>query len=135
MNRWKLDTPNMDERTMLSTSTKVVGLMNFLAEHIKPTFPHYAGALMDEVQGKKMTNEKWNRVAAIIASLAALPGYHFGPEEHAARNPALSAVVVAQQMAQATFGGRNDVDSFLSLADHLADEIKADVVSLKGTND
>lgn len=123
----------MDERTVASTSTEVVQFMVFLSGHLKPTFPHYASALMDEVAGRKMTNERWNRIAAILSSLAALPGIHFGRDEHDARNPALSAVVVAQQMAAATFGGRNDVGNCLSLAVYVADEIKAAIETLKGT--
>lgn len=121
----------MDERTV-STSTEVVRFMVLLAGHLKPTFPHYAGALLDEVQGRKMTNERWNRVAAILASLAALPGYLFEQSEHDARNPALSAVVIAQKMASATFGGRNDVGLSLELARHIASELQ-EKLTPKGT--
>lgn len=114
----------MDER---ETSEHIRAFMVDLAEHLKPVFPHYAAALGGELFGTRLTNERWNRIAAILASLASLPGKHFGPEEHDARNPALSAVVIAQKMASATFGGRRDAESSLSLAAHLADEIKAQI--------
>ena len=118
----------MDERTV-STSTEVVRFMTLLAGHLKPTFPHYAGALLDEVQGRKMPNERWNRAAATLASLAALPGHLLEGDEHAARNPALSAVVIAQKMAQATFGGRSDAEGCLDLAKYMADEIESGLTS------
>jgi hypothetical protein len=118
----------MDERTA-STSAEVVRFMMLLAEHLRPIFPHYASALLDEVQGRRMTNERWNRVAAILASLAVLPGYLLGKEEHDARNPALSAVVIAQTMASATFGGRNDVRSCLELVHYMVEDLKRDLTS------
>lgn len=104
-------------------SAHVVRFMIRLGEHLRPTFPQYAGALMDEVQGKKMTNDKWNRVAAILSSLAALPGTTFRSEEHDARNPALSAVAIAQKMAAATFGGHRNVDQCYEFAVYLSDDI------------
>lgn len=110
----------MEER---NHSLEVVQFMGRLAAHIRPIFPQYAAALVDEIQGKKMTNEKWNRVAAILASLAALPGVHFRQEEHDARNPALSAIAVAQKMAAATFGGRGDSKGSLEFATWYAKEI------------
>lgn len=110
----------MDER---ATSDRIKLFMQELAEYLKPTFPQYAAALAHEVHGTRMTNERWNRVAAILASLAALPGACFVREEHDARNPALSSVVIAQQMAVATFGGDRNVESNLSLAAYIADEI------------
>lgn len=98
--------------------------MEDLVEHLKPTFPLYAAALASEIHGYRMTNERWNRIAAILASLAALPGRHLGQAEHDARNPALSAIVVAQKMASATFGGRNDVDSSLEIAEYMVEDIR-----------
>jgi hypothetical protein len=112
----------MEERAVQS-SAHVVRFMVRLGEHLRPTFPQYAGALMDQIHGKKMTNDRWNRVAAILSSLAALPGTTFKQDEHDARNPALSAVVVAQRMASATFGGRNDVERCYDFAVYLSDEI------------
>lgn len=106
-----------------STSDEIRVFMEELVEHLKPVFPQYAAALASEIHGVKMTNERWNRIAAILASLAALPGRHFGQEEHDARNPALSAVVIAQKMASATFGGRCDIDSCLEIASFLAGDI------------
>jgi len=113
------------EEQRVTQSAHVVKFMLRLGEHIRPTFPQYAGALMDEIQGKKMTNDKWNRVAAILSSLASLPGTTFRPEEHDVRNPALSAVAVAQKMAVATFGGQRNVDQCYEFAVYLSDEIAA----------
>lgn len=121
----------MDER---ETSEHVRKFMLDLIEHLKPQFPSYAAALADQIHGTRMTNERWNRIAAILASLAPLPGRHFRQEEHDARNPALSAIVVAQKMASATFGGRRDAQSSLDLAVHLSDEIRAQL-GPKGTDD
>lgn len=111
----------LDER---DTSISTVRFMQNLAEHLRPYFPHYAGVLLDEVNGKRMTNEKWNRVAAILSSLAALPGTCFLPEEHEARNPALSAVVIAQKMAYVSFGNRRDSNQCLELVMYLIDDIQ-----------
>jgi hypothetical protein len=119
----------MDER---ETSEYLRSFMVDLSEHLKSVFPQYSSALSGELHGTRMTNERWNRIAAILASLAALPGRHFGQEEHDARNPALSAIVIAQKMASVTFGGRRDAESSMSLAVHLADEIRAQIAP-KGT--
>ncbi len=96
-----------------------------MAEYIRPVFPQYAGTLMDHVQGKKMTNDRWNAVAAILSSLGALPGRHFCELEHDTRNPALSAVVVAQKMAAITFGGRVDVEMTADFVEWLVKDIEA----------
>ncbi len=114
------------------TSAYLGQFMLRLATHIEPHFPHYAIALRGEIHGRKLTNDRWNRIAAILSSLSALPGTCFGMEEHEARNPALSAVVIAQKMASATFGGRN-VDSYLDLAVYIADEITARIAQPEGT--
>lgn len=111
----------MEERD--TQSAHVVQFMIRLGEHMRPTFPQYAGALLDEVQGKKMTNDKWNRVAAILSSLSSLPGVNFKQDEHDARNPALSAVAIAQKMAVATFGGHRNADQCYEFAVYLADDI------------
>ena len=95
-----------------------------VAEHIRPHFPQYASTLADQVQGRKMTNDRWNAVAAVLSSLGALPGTHFRPEEHDSRNPALAAVIVAQKMAAATFGGRVDVPMTLDFVGWLIKEIE-----------
>lgn len=113
----------MEERDTAETSACVVRFMIRIGEHLRPTFPQYARALLDEIQGKRMTNDRWNRVAAILSSLAALPGCTFGQDEHDVRNPALSAVLIAQKMASATFGGRSDVKQCYDLAVYLVDEI------------
>jgi len=118
----------MDE----NTSAEVVRFMIRLAAHLKPRFPAYAGAILDEVQGKRMTNDKWNRLAAVLSSLAAIPGSHLTREDHDARNPALAAVVVAQQMAAATFGGRIDPKERADFALWYSKEIDCDI-SQKGS--
>lgn len=95
-----------------------------LADHMGTHFPHYASCLRDEICGRKMTNERWNRIAAILSSLSSLPGVAFNQDEHDARNPVLSAIVIAQKMASATFGGgRIDVKMCLELCDFLIAEI------------
>lgn len=103
-----------------------------LADHISGQFPQYAAALRAEIHGRKLTNDRWNRIAAVLASLGALPGTAFAETEHDARNPALTAIVIAQKMASATFGGRNDVDSCMDLAVFLADEVSARIASMEG---
>lgn len=119
----------MDSR---ETSEQIRAFMQDLCEHLKPVFPQYAATLGNELFGTKLTNERWNRIAAILASLAALPGCHFGQAEHDARNPALSAIVIAQKMAYATFSERRDKGSTLDLALYLVEHIR-EQIELKGT--
>lgn len=119
----------MDER---DTSEQVRAFMQDLADHLKPVFPQYAAALGGELFGTKLTNERWNRIAAILASLAAIPGRHLGPAEHDARNPALSAIVIAQKMAHVSFGGRRDEADSLDLARYLVEQI-SEQIEAKGT--
>ena len=112
--------PDLDPE---EASLHVKAFMMDMVGHLKPCFPYYATALAGELAGKKMTNDRWNRIQAILRSLAALPGTCFSREEHDARNPALSAVMVAQSMASYTFGGRGQSESTLSSAVYRADEI------------
>lgn len=111
--------PTTDEEAALHVKTFMMDLVG----HLKGCFPYYASALAGELAGKKMTNDRWNRITAILSSLAALPGRYLTREEHDARNPALSAVMVAQKMATYTFGGRGSGQRTMELAVWRADEI------------
>ncbi|MBV9125675.1 MAG: hypothetical protein JO112_20185 [Planctomycetes bacterium] len=99
----------------------MVKLSDRIAEH----FPHHAVALRGELFGERLTNERWNRITAILASLAALPGTTFGQDEHKSRGLALQSVVVAQKMAAAKLGlYKDDPDSLADFAVWLARDIE-----------
>ena len=100
----------------------VLELMGRIAEWIRPHFPHHSSALRGEILGTKLTEERWHRVAAVIASLECIPGVPLTPYEHRVRNIALSSVGVAKKMASAKFGGR-DPDGCRSFAVWYAGEI------------
>lgn len=104
-------------------SLHVKAFMMDLAGHLKGCFPYYAAALAGELAGKRMTNDRWNRVTAILSSLAALPGRFLTRDEHDSRNPALAAVTVAQAMAFYTFGGKRSDQSTVEMAVWRTDEI------------
>ncbi len=104
-----------------------------VADHLNTRFPQYASCLRDEIHGRKMTNDRWNNIAAILCSLAGLPGVAFNQSEHDVRNPALSAVVVAQKMASVTFGGgRVDVEMSLEFCDYIVAEIDERISNAEG---
>lgn len=89
----------------------VAGLVK-LAYKISGVFPHHGFALRNELYGDVVTNERWRRAAAIIASLRALPGTDMTESEHEVRNLATAHMEVPNQMAQATFyigDGRNEL--------------------------
>lgn len=88
-----------------STSTAVVEMLVRLSALMRPLFPHHATALHVEVVGTKMTNDRWNRVAAALAAIYSVPGPALLDEEHAVRNLVLDCVVIAKKMAAVTFGG------------------------------
>lgn len=73
-----------------------------VAEHIRPTFPHYASALREEL-GKRMTGDRWHTINAILSSLNTIPGAPLKEREHDVRNPALNAATLAQEMAITDF--------------------------------
>lgn len=84
-------------------NSTVGGFMERLAAFLSPHFPLHAAALRGEVIGTRLTTDRWNRVAAVLASLHAVPGQFLDAAQHGARNAALSAIVVAQKMAAAGF--------------------------------
>lgn len=82
-------------------------LLERLASSMDVPFPMHAMALRGEVVGRRLTTDRWNRIAAVLASLHAVPGAFLTPAQHDVRNAALAAIVVAQKMAAAGFAWRN----------------------------
>lgn len=83
---------------------EVQGFMVRLADRISEHFPHHATAIRGETIGTRLTNERWNRITAILSSLAVLPGASLQQDEHVTRGLALQSVVVTQKMAAAKLG-------------------------------
>lgn len=109
------------------------GLMA-LADRIEPFFPLHAKAIRDEMthwtlrddgtwegSPRKMTDSRWNRVADIICSLAALPGHLFSVEARHARLEALCRVEAPRAMARHYFGGQR-AEGALELAEWLMEQ-------------
>ena len=96
----------MDEDQAAANAILIV-FLDRIAAGLKPSFPLHAAALRGEVIGTRLTTDRWHRVAAVLASLHAVPGFPLGATEHDVRNAALAAIVVAQKMAAASFGGRD----------------------------
>lgn len=102
--------------------------MREIATAIQPSFPHYAYAILDEIQRKPtVSNDRWNNVAAVLSSLGAVPGVALRSHEHARRNLALSAVVLAQKMAELTFGGRKNVRDKVRFVEWLIEDMRSEV--------
>lgn len=95
-----------------------------LASWIEPRFPHQAAAIRQELGRPRVTTDRWNRIAAVLASLHSVPGAGLGPDEHETRNAALAAIVVAQKMAAAGLGCIRDPDGCIDFAAWLAAEIR-----------
>lgn len=96
-------------------NSSVKEFMTRLSAYIKDAFPHQAMALNGELAGTRLTVDRWNRIAAVLASLHSVPGYTLGPEEHDRRNAGLAAVHVATRMAGALLGAHHSED-FLEFA-------------------
>lgn len=90
-----------------------------LAGKIEGLFPHHAKCIRDEMivwtMGKDeqwhssprfMTDQRWNRVADIIGSLASLPGTLLSEEAKHVRLHALCQGEAARAMARHRFGGK-----------------------------
>lgn len=105
-----------------------------LSNLIEPFFPLQAKAVRDELtlwtmddsgewrgQPRRMTDSRWNRVADIICSLAALPGALLTLEANRARLKALCVAEAPRAMARHCFGGRHS-ESALDLALFIVDE-------------
>lgn len=107
-----------------------ISLFRELVELLRLAFPHYAQALSGEISGTRMTEERWHRVAAVISSLHTLPGNAFNQTEHDVRNTALTAVPVAQKMAQACVGIR-DVDSCRAFVAWYAADIRGRIATIQ----
>ncbi len=104
-------------------SREVVAFLVRLADRIAVHFPYHAAALRGEILGERLTNERWNRIAAILASFSSVPGATLSPEEHVAKALALRAVAVTQKMAQARLSYREDPVYLAEFAVWMAAEI------------
>lgn len=109
------------ERDAMSESVR--SFATGLADWLAPRFPHHAAAIRQETGGKRMTTDRWNRIACLLSSLSAVPGEALGPDEHSLRNVGLGAVAVAQKMAAAGLGCTRDPDGCMEFAAWLTDEI------------
>ena len=109
-------------------SERVAQSLIGLAYRISLHFPHHGLALKEELEGRNLTNERWNRTAAILASLRALPGIALTNPEHKTRNIALGAIEIPRQMAVATFNIQNDDDSYFEQADLWAKELEGELL-------
>lgn len=98
-----------------------------LADRLDGHFPYHARALRSEVIGTKLTDERWGRAAAVLASLSSVPGAPLGPDEHLSRGLGLRAVVVGQKMAAARVGYREDPELTADFAVWLARDISRDM--------
>ncbi len=103
-------------------NASVVSFMGRLAGYLATHFPHHSMALKSEIVGVKMTDSRWNRVAAVLASLHAVPGAGLSEVEHDARNAGLASIAIAQKMAASLFGGR-DPQSCRELAISIAEDV------------
>jgi hypothetical protein len=92
-----------------AASAVIASFLERLAAYIHPHFPVHATLLRGEMVGRRLTTDRWHRIAAALASLHAVPGIFLEQEQHDARNAALDAIVVAQRMAAASFGTRDPV--------------------------
>jgi hypothetical protein len=90
-----------------AASAAIAAFLERLAAFVAPHFPMHATLLRQELVGRRLTTDRWNRLAAALASMYAVPGAFLGPEQHDARNAALDAIMVAQRMAAASFGMRD----------------------------
>lgn len=113
----------MDEATRDRAITAVRLFTANLATWLDPRFPHHALAIRGELDRDRVTTDRWNRIAAILASLHAIPGDSLTVAEHTVRNVALAAVMVAQKMAAAGLGCTRDPDRCIDLAAWRAAEI------------
>lgn len=106
---------------------KVAKVFIKLAYKISLHFPYHGIALKSELEERRLTNDQWNKISAILASLRALPGIALIQEEHNVRNIVLSAIEIPRQMAQATFGVRGDERVYLERANRWCDELDLDL--------
>ena len=112
-----------------ATANAVVAeFMERLAAFIDPHFPMHATLLRGETVGRRLTTDRWNRIAAALASMHAVPGAFLRPEQHDARNAALDAVLVAQKMAAAGFQWK-DTGSARTTATWRAKEISGRIAT------
>jgi len=117
----------MSEVGHAAAVSEVTAFMDRLAAFLAPHFPGHAAALRGEIVGRRLTTDRWNRIAAVLASLYAVPGQFLLPEQHDARNAALAAVMVAQKMAAAGFVWR-DPEALRTTARWRAAEITCDMM-------
>ena len=108
--------------------------MGRVAELIRVRFPFHWSALNGQMVGRRLTTDRWNQIAAVLASFYSIPGFALSPSEHEIRNVVLSSVLVAQKMAAASFGGK-DPDGSRNLALWRAAELGTIINRRKTEND
>lgn len=113
------------------SSTFVYDALFALADTIEPHFPHHAKCIRDEMlvwrlvdgtwssTARNMTDSRWNRLADIVCSMAAMPGRFLPIEARHIRLSALCLAESARAMARHRFGGKRAFGA-LELAVHIA---------------
>lgn len=102
----------------------VRSFMSELADWIVPWFPHHSVSMKQELGGAaRMSTDRWNHVACVLASLHSIPGEGLTSIDHTIRNVALSAIPVAQKMAAAALGCTRDPDGCMDFAAWRAQEL------------
>lgn len=114
--------------------TFVYETMMKVAERLKTFFPHHSKCMLDELlvwtmdenkewtsSPRNMTDQRWNRLADIICSMASLPGTAMPIEARHIRLSALCAGEAARAMARHRFGGKRAFGA-LELAVAIAEE-------------
>lgn len=101
-----------------------------LADWISPCFPHQSMAMRQEL-GRRMTADRWNRVAFLLASLHPIPGEGFTAHEHELRSMALAVIPVAQWMAAGTLGVTKYPDECFRSAAHRSSELDRKICNVQ----
>lgn len=123
----------MDE-AQAAANPIAAAFMESLSEALRERFPFHAMALRGEILGTRLTTDRWNRIAYVLASLHSVPGFPLTSDEHDVRRLGLQSVVVARKMAAASFGGRDPVGC-RELALWLAAEIGRKLKPERGAQD
>lgn len=103
--------------TVASAAASAAAMLVSLADHIATTFPHHSSAIKGEVVGTRLTNDRWNRISAILRSLMTIPHDLLSFDEREARIKAISAVDATLRMAKITFGTKEPTEYDLSFVE------------------
>jgi hypothetical protein len=121
----------MDERRIQEAVARAVSISIRAVSLVATHFPLHAEAVRGELQAIRVTDSRWSRILATLASLRCVPGPLLNDEEKESRAHGLRLMALVEKMVCIT-SGMGRVDDALQCAEWFGDELLERLVTQEG---